>query len=300
MSLRPKDVTFFLLLVFIITPIWLILAAGVGAAIVEHILDPGLKKKTNADVSSLVIAFTAILLFPFWIIRKWRKRLRAGRGVGSRGGPIVLYLRPFSSDQSVSSEYYSWFFGWWGRPSRPAHSIEFGFQRVFGRLGRLVAIGRPEELVSRDGASRFYPSDAEWQASVVRALKIARSVIIVAGTTRGVQWELEQIRRHVAPRRVLVMLPESSLADRRQMVAIMANAFGVDFAKLTDTVLAKNRPLFFAFNESWTVLGINATYKSIGILFGRIPVTRTVIDFDASFSDLVQRIESLDALMPEM
>src|SRR5271157_3335026 len=233
MSLRPKDVAFFIVLVFVIMPFWLILVVALGGGIAQVIVDMAHSKPPKYSLPVLAVNLSLVIAFPFWIVRKWKNRLRAGRGVDSFGGPVVLYLRPFRSDRSIFVEYVSW----WQQNMTPKKgnelpALESELGRVFGRLGRFVAVGRSDELLSREGASRFYPSDHEWQATVANVLKMARAVIIVAGTTKGVQWEFEQLRAYVDPRRVILVLPKAPLAVRRQIVAVVANALQVDFAKL--------------------------------------------------------------------
>ena len=78
--------------------------------------------------------------------------------------------------------------------------------------GPLVAIGRPGEFLPELGASRTYVTDDEWQQAVEDTARRAGSVLLVAGVTDGLAWELNHLGDRGLLQKTLVLLlpvPES-------------------------------------------------------------------------------------------
>ena len=76
------------------------------------------------------------------------------------------------------------------------------------------------------GAARAYFGDDEWQAAVADWIARARLIVVIAGTTPWVQWELREIARAGQVGRLLVLVPPGAPADRRQRVEYVADALG--------------------------------------------------------------------------
>jgi hypothetical protein len=96
---------------------------------------------------------------------------------------------------------------------------------VLGRLGPVVAIGRPGEPLPELGAARMYVDDAHWQETVRGLIARARLVVVRAGPTDNLWWELEQAMALVPRQRVLIV----SLGTRNELGAFDARfeqAFG--------------------------------------------------------------------------
>lgn len=96
----------------------------------------------------------------------------------------VLYLRAFSVDD------YS--------------HHERSVVEVLRMVGPVIAIGRPGEDFPRLGAARFYVDHAHWQAKVADIVRVARLVVWVTGTTEGLKWELDHLRRSLAPKKLIL------------------------------------------------------------------------------------------------
>lgn len=75
------------------------------------------------------------------------------------------------------------------------------------QLGSVVAIGRPGEALPELGASRLYARDDEWQSRVLEMLRRASAVVLVAGDSQGVKWELREVLSSVPLDRVALYLP---------------------------------------------------------------------------------------------
>ncbi|HEY1245797.1 MAG TPA: hypothetical protein VGF29_13310, partial [Hyphomicrobiaceae bacterium] len=99
----------------------------------------------------------------------------------------------------------------WEKPGRRVERIPFEpiVHKQLRVFGPLIAIGRPGEKRPVLGASRKYVSDDDWRTQVMTWLEQARMIVVIAGYTDGIQWELQQIARKGYTRKVLVLLPPS-------------------------------------------------------------------------------------------
>jgi hypothetical protein len=153
-------------------------------------------------------------------------------GTHSDESKVVLYLRSFADDarsslqpRSLLAALHGIFPDWtnlregwnWFHMMRPVRMIrlffnigagfaEENYARAMGGIGRLVAIGRPNELIGVPGADRMYVRDPEWQAVVLDYLGRARAVILQPSGSDGVRWEIEQTMVLVPPHKVLLSM----------------------------------------------------------------------------------------------
>jgi hypothetical protein len=83
------------------------------------------------------------------------------------------------------------------------------FAQAFERIGPYIAIGRPNEgFQDTDlGAAKKYVADAEWQFVIRRWLADCAAVIIEAGDSASLGWEIDQVVASVPPQHVIVMCP---------------------------------------------------------------------------------------------
>ena len=87
-------------------------------------------------------------------------------------------------------------------------------------VGPFVAIGKPGEKLPELGAARMYVQDSEWQ-DVVRSL-MARAALVVlrAGKSDGLRWEIRTAAEMVRPERIVLLLP----FEREQYEAFRSQA----------------------------------------------------------------------------
>ncbi|WP_334023234.1 hypothetical protein [Nocardia terpenica] len=121
-------------------------------------------------------------------------------------GPFVLYLRPFIDDVAMSkmppvpiqsSTVAPWVSIQRGRTDEEKLAI------LFSDLGRLVAVGRPDESQFYSGADRLYlPSGADWQAEVRRLMQSAEAVVIGTNVSEATLWEVATAFEMVSPTRL--------------------------------------------------------------------------------------------------
>jgi hypothetical protein len=115
-------------------------------------------------------------------------------------GEFVLYLRSFQDDEPSAA------LTWKGGILSP-ETKEESLLRLLSRFGPVVAVGKPGEKLPYLGARRLYYPDNEWQSNVEQMIEKATLIVIRAGLTRGVLWELESLRQKADARRVLILLP---------------------------------------------------------------------------------------------
>ena len=113
--------------------------------------------------------------------------------------PPVLYLRSFGDDARVARRI--------GVAGFKLSTEETELAEVFRPLGPLVAIGRPGEAIGWAGAARKYVSNEDWQECVRDLMQQARLVILRAGTTQGLWWEIAESARSVRPERLVFLIP---------------------------------------------------------------------------------------------
>jgi len=114
--------------------------------------------------------------------------------------PAILFLRSFSDDEKIRLSA--------SRSSLFDFSLEGRLTGHFAASGPFIAIGSPDHETPPAGAARAYFSDEEWQGRVGQWMQSARLIILVAGITKWVGWELEQALRRGDAGKLIVLFPE--------------------------------------------------------------------------------------------
>jgi hypothetical protein len=118
--------------------------------------------------------------------------------------PPVIYLRSFQDDPVAAK-------GFTPHSALPflefANTEEEDLAGVMNEIGPFVAIGRPGERLPRTGAARMYVTDAEWRERVLQLISSARLVVIRAGYTNGLWWEVETAVKTVKAEKLIFLLP---------------------------------------------------------------------------------------------
>ena len=112
----------------------------------------------------------------------------------------ILLLRSFVDDEKVS--YQSADFG------LIDFSLESRLAAHFGRIGPFIAIASPNDKSLQIGAARALLSEAEWQNVVLEWMDRAQLLILMAGVTHWVEWELCQVVARGYTRKLIVMFPQ--------------------------------------------------------------------------------------------
>lgn len=111
----------------------------------------------------------------------------------------IVYLRSFKADSFVSRSI--------GRAGFNLTTEEGEIADLLAGIGPLIAIGRPGETLAYQGAARLYVKNSDWQEQVRGLLGAAPLVIVRAGGTPGLQWEIEICVKTVKPERLLFLIP---------------------------------------------------------------------------------------------
>lgn len=98
----------------------------------------------------------------------------------------------------------------------PKRRLEEVLAFIFRNAGPVVAIGKPGEPLPEMGFARTYVGDDDWQAKVVEWLNESAVIVVLAGASSGVTWELTEIaRRGLLPRTVLLLPPLLNVAQSK-------------------------------------------------------------------------------------
>lgn len=155
--------------------------------------------------------------------------------------PRILYLRSFYSDESALSY-----------PFRLASRLstrmtdEESLIKLLNKIGFVVAIGKPGEWLPTIGAKRIYCTDENWQDTIVSYMGQSCLVIIRAGETEGLSWELKTARNLVKPEHLVIWHPPKK--SKRKTKAIYAKfrdiSLGI-FTKPLPVDISKSEIIFF-------------------------------------------------------
>lgn len=152
---------------------------------------------------------------PFMIIRGRRLVTPSADAVlDSDKRPPVIYLRSFDAetgDYGVAAYLRSALRIASKRRLPPGcdwlPTFNLKLAKIFRGVGPYVAVGRPGEAIPGMGAARAYFSDDEWKDQVGALLKRASLVVMRAGTTKGLNWEIQAVRAWLRPQQLLIVLP---------------------------------------------------------------------------------------------
>ena len=156
----------------------------------------------------------------------------------------VLYLRTFRSDAFLFGDrvnaVMSLLFGWHDTPERD-------LARATRRVGPLIAIGRPGELLPPTGALRMYADDEHWVEVFKQLESVSRLVVLRIGTTEALRTELKHLVETVPPEKLILYMPRR---DREELYD--------EFGKMAASVLPVRLPyiphdaLFLRFRPDWS------------------------------------------------
>ncbi len=99
------------------------------------------------------------------------------------------------------------------------------------RVGPMVAIGKPGERLPELGAARLYVDDESWKDTITALMRRAALVVIRAGNTTSLWWEVEQAMSLARPERVVIVAlgpTERWLDFRRRLVDTVGEPTLVD------------------------------------------------------------------------
>lgn len=147
--------------------------------------------------------------------------------------PPVVYLRQFIADDRMDVESV------FGVDS----SLEQSLVRVLSAIGPVIALTRPGERLPPPGAARQAASNEEWQQVIEGWLREAKLVVLIAGSSENVSWEIGRCRQILRPEQLVVVVPAGLPWDKFR--AATEPQFGVTLpAQLGDSGILAFGPDF--------------------------------------------------------
>lgn len=187
--------------------------------------------------------------FLYWRGRQYRAKAAAQRIIAD-SKPDVLYLRAFETDSSVL-RYVRWSFL---LPRLIAGIVteEEQLRDVLQPFGDLIAIGRPGEELPTPGAARLYVSDAQWQSVVSDQMRSAALVVIRAGHSTGLLWELKQAFETLDPRKLLILVMNMKAKNYAIFREEVSKMLGIVFPASNEFRSFRRLSGFVRFSSDWT------------------------------------------------
>ena len=157
------------------------------------------------DLAQLLVLIGVLLVArALWRVGR-RLNLRHRNEVILRDKPPVLLLRSFTDDVAgIPSNMLI------ARLFRRRKRLEEMIGEQLTTAGPFVAIGKPGERLPQLGASRLYVGDSEWQTVVQSYIARSDLIILIAGKTHWVQWELVNVLRQGRIAGLLIVFPGSA------------------------------------------------------------------------------------------
>jgi hypothetical protein len=222
----------------------------------------------EAELLGAQVAGVAIGLgLAVWGARIYRRARRAAMLPGSAltrkdTRPIVLYLRSFHDDTKIKLR---------ARATNgrilPERLLKIPFEEVvtdhLWGYGPVLAIGDPRTKSKPLplGAARDYVDDSTWEQKVIELMRDAAMVVVVAGGTQGLAWEIDTIVEHGLLGKLVLLLPPvgvQELQARLQALTSHTNSnvlpTEIDFVRSRAVIFPKGRAALIAANASndWT------------------------------------------------
>jgi hypothetical protein len=273
---------------------FLLILAFIGIAVAIAILRAVLPAALNGappEIALLVSLFCSVLAV--MTLARWRNAcLRQLRQMKARSAEAalqrdaarrpVVYLRAFRLDQRIAEPSFAEKF--LGVTTLPSNEQKVATS--LGKLGPVIAIGRPDEQLPPLGAARFYVSQDLWQVKVVDAVNASQVVVCATGITDGLRWEISHLIENHHPRKLVLWAhPHLLHFNAKQREAEWSSVLGVlgeIFPKPLPSLLGDAR--FICFAADWTPIPIAPSWR------GPIQALRSFIDPMGSALRQVRRV----------
>lgn len=132
------------------------------------------------------------------------------------------------------------------------------FADLFNRVGPYISIGRPTETFRNIdfGAAKKFVADDKWQDTVIQWLSRCAAVVLEAGHSDGLSWEMRQLVERYEPIRLLIVLPHKD----EDYEAFRCRVAGI-FPKPLPFKKAPSR--LRTFDRNWSPIKIPYVYSSL-------------------------------------
>ena len=210
-------------------------------------------------------SLSALIAIPFivgGILLHYRGRQHEARAKAETAGgarldsqPSVLYLRSFQTDPSTA--YQKLTAGW--------TTEEEELRNVLRPFGDMVAIGQPGERLPVPGATRMYASQSEWKRVVLESMQSAPLVVLRAGSSPGLLWEMGQAIRTLQPERLLILVLNLKVQEYNLFANQVKDSFRLQLPMIEGSSViravidrregpSKAKPGFILFESDWSAI----------------------------------------------
>ena len=115
----------------------------------------------------------------------------------------MLFLRSFSDDERI--QYWSSDLN--SEMSFMDFSLESRIATHFNASGPFIAVGSPRAMLPAVGAARAALSDQEWQGRVLEWMDRSCLIVLIAGTTHWISWELREVVERDHAKKLILLFP---------------------------------------------------------------------------------------------
>lgn len=194
-------------------------------------------------ISLYAIAMTLFFILPLLVVRWFRNGAAIRAWMKARSlkrpsaklilesdvrAPAVL-LRSFADDDTeIKADNLI------SGLMRPRIRLEEVIASVMRGFGPVVAVGQPNEPTPRLGGDRDYFQGETWRDGVVRWISLAQTIVVVAGRSPGLLWEIDQIIRSDALSKLIIAFPISSINNKIDTWRYLVNHFPALHATLPE------------------------------------------------------------------
>lgn len=150
------------------------------------------------------------LTFSLYCFRKYRSfSIDKNKDADFKDQPYILYLRSFNDDSETSVPL---------NIAGLCYTEEEILISSLKRLGKAVAIGRPDEQAPPLGAKRIYVMEDQWQDKVQELSVDARLVIFRLGETEGLKWEWNNCLNSIEDISKLLLVVPTSITEKKECI----------------------------------------------------------------------------------
>jgi hypothetical protein len=159
-----------------------------------HIIsDITISIKRGPDGDDSPYNLSSFLFILFLVLRRLSKRYRTDskKMLLTDTREPILYLRAFYEEFEPKVIYYD-----------KARTDE-ALAKVLKNIGPLVAVGKPGDKIHPLGAIRVYFNENDWQENIKNLMSISKLVVIQAGHSPSLEWEIATAIKCLKPQQLL-------------------------------------------------------------------------------------------------
>jgi hypothetical protein len=215
----------------VFTPIAMVRRAVTGEPVFERAYFADVAHMWEVPTRLVVFAIVVLVVRAVWRLGT-RFNLRYRDQVVLKDKPPVLLLRSFVDDVAGIPPNALLPRLFWRRKR-----LEETVARELRHVGPFEAIGKPGERLPQIGARRLYVPDTDWQEVVTSYIARSRPVILIAGKTTWVQWELATTVALDRLPDLLIVFPRTAESDRAERWRNLKPAFdGTPWSHAADAI----------------------------------------------------------------